>query len=248
MYHDKKVAAILPAAGSGKRMKAAVNKIWMELNGEIILARTLRVLQASNYIDLVIMVSSDIELAKCQDYLKKQHSNFRIPVYVTTGGEERQDSVANGLRFLENCPEWPGDNAGLVVIHDGARALLTVELLDEAIAAAWKYGAVGLGTPVKDTIKQADSDGYVVQTPERSTLWAIQTPQVFEMKILSECYRRISGLERNFTDDCSVVEYCGYQVKLIMGSYENIKITTQEDLIIAEGILRGRTNANRSGV
>jgi 2-C-methyl-D-erythritol 4-phosphate cytidylyltransferase len=111
-----------------------------------------------------------------------------------------------------------------------------------------EYRAVGIGVPVKDTIKISNTKGFIISTPVRSTLWAIQTPQVFDFDLLVSCYEKVSGLDLDFSDDCGVVEYCGLPVKLVPGSYENIKITTPEDLIFSEAILRRRTDANRAGI
>jgi 2-C-methyl-D-erythritol 4-phosphate cytidylyltransferase len=243
-----KVAAIIPAAGSGKRMGSAQNKIWLQINGSSILEYTLKAFQTTSLIDRIVLVINGAELKEFETFLAQRSTTFAHPVDLAIGGAERQDSVANGLNFLMKQPGW-GDKRDLVVIHDGARALVNETILTSAIEMAQKFRAVGVGVPVKDTIKQIDREGLVINTPERTSLWAMQTPQVFELNLLLECYQRVAAFHLKCTDDCSVVEACGYPVKLLMGSYENLKITTPEDLILAETILRRRADdPNRSGL
>ncbi|HYH03580.1 MAG TPA: 2-C-methyl-D-erythritol 4-phosphate cytidylyltransferase [Bacillota bacterium] len=243
----EKIAAIIPAAGTGKRMAAGVNKIWLLLDGAPVLSHTLNVFQSSPLIDRIVLVVNQTELSEFKWFLAARQEQDRIPVDLVVGGVERQDSVAQGLHFLNDY--LTDNNAyGLVVVHDAARALLTPELLAEVVEAGLEYRAVALGVPVKDTIKYVEPDGFVLETPERSRLWAVQTPQVFDFELLASAYQAAAGRRLRFTDDCSVVEYFEHPVKLIMGSYENIKITTPEDLVMAEAILGRRKNADRTGV
>jgi len=146
---------------------------------------------------------------------------------VCPGGRRRQDSVAAGLKLIKNC-EW-------VVIHDGARPLVTLDLIERGLAAARETGAAVAAIPVTDTIKVAGEDRIVRETPPRQNLWAIQTPQVFRVDIIIEAYQRANG---DVTDDASLVEQSGYKVKLYMGSYDNIKVTTPDDLTLAEVLWR----------
>jgi len=244
MTTDRKIAAIIPAAGVGRRMAAPGNKIWLTLNGRSILEQTCHTLLESGLFKVMVIVANPNELEMFADWPR----NFgRTSIYVTAGGRERRDSVARGLQFLEGLAEWRG-GARLVAIHDAVRALVTPELLEQAVAAGWRYRAAAVGVPVKDTIKRVDEAGFVMETPERSTLWAVQTPQVFEYDLIKECYQKIAETDPAFSDDCGVAEFNGISVKLIMGSHENIKITTPEDLIFAEAILRRRTNAGRAGI
>lgn len=242
-----RVAAIIPAAGSGKRMMSAKNKLWLPINGESILAHTLKIFQASVWIDRIVLVINQTEVAQFETFLRQWQATFPCRVDLVIGGAERQDSVANGLKFLKRQAGW-GENRDLVVIHDAARALVTEAILVLAIEMAIQYRAIGVGVPAKDTIKQIDREGFVVNTPERAFLWTVQTPQVFELEMLYECYQKAVALNINCTDDCGVVESCGYPVKMVMGSYENFKITTPEDLILAETVLRRRNDANRPRV
>lgn len=257
MNHLNETVAVIPAAGSGRRMNANVNKIWLPLCGQSVFAHTLNTFLSSALIGHIILVVNPLEIEDFEKFLAGKLSNqtkevskavsaeLDSKISLVAGGECRQQSVANALQFLRCWSGWPDDNRRLVVIHDAARALLTPTLLEKAIRSGFEWGAVGIGVPVKDTIKQVDSDGLVVSTPDRSRLWAIQTPQVFDFDLITACYEQVTDLLPNFSDDCGIVEYCGHSVKLIEGSYENFKITTPEDLIFAEAILRSRTLINR---
>lgn len=247
MYDHKKIAAILLAAGMGKRMQAGINKVWLKLGDQSVLARSLQVFQDTPEIDLVVMAAPADEFPRFASFLDERKDTFRVPVYLTAGGKERQDSVANGLEYLKGCREFDPDQ-GLVLIHDAARALVTRDLISRSVVAADQFKAAGVGVRVKDTIKVVNPDGLIIDTPDRSTLWAIQTPQAFEYRLLSECYQVVAGSGKLFSDDCGVVEQCGYPVRMIEGSYDNIKITTPEDMEIAASILRRQTNADRSGI
>lgn len=246
--NNYQTVAIIPAAGSARRMNAGINKIWLPLVGKSILEHVLRAFQDCQAIAHTVLAVNFSEKQKITDFI---HQSKEIDVdkfSIITGGDERQDSVACGLDFLINWAGWHAERK-IVLIHDAARALITAELINIAIEQCLTYNAVGVAVPVKDTIKQIDGAGFVRLTPDRSTLWAVQTPQVFDFELLSGCYRQVTALNRKFTDDCSVVEYCGHRVKLVEGSYENIKITTPEDLVLAEAIIRRKTiGANRAGV
>lgn len=244
MKNPFEVGAIIPAAGSGKRMNASINKIRLPLLGRTVLERTLETILASEFIAIVVLVVKAEEKALLQSQTSQLASQFNKELVLVAGGEERQESVANGLNYLKQWPGWK-ERKRLVAIHDAARPLLTPELLKQSLLAGLEYGAVGIGVPLKDTIKQVTADGMVIGTPDRAGLWAIQTPQVFDLDLLLECYQKASASGKIFTDDCGVVEYCGQPVKLIPGSYENLKITTPEDLIMAEAILRRREDADR---
>lgn len=239
MLHSVRVVAVIPAAGSGRRMNTNTNKIWLPIDGQSVVSHTLKIFLTSGLVDHVVLIINPAEMRIFQKFV----AEFTITstgISLVAGGEERQDSVANALHFLKNWPGWTANEPRLVAIHDAARALLTFKLLTKAIQAGWQYGAVGIGVPMKDTIKQVNSEGFISATLDRLTLWAIQTPQVFDFDLIWSCYQQVSVLPRKFSDDCSIAEYCGYRVKLIEGSYENLKITTPEDLVIAETILRSR--------
>lgn len=247
MKEPFEVGAIIPAAGSGRRMNASVNKIMLPLLGYSVLERTLETFLASKLITILVLVVNPIERKALQSQIAQITAKFGKEVALVVGGEERQQSVANGLEYLRQWAGWRSRKR-LVAIHDAARPLLTPELLHQSIIAGFEYGAVGIGVPLKDTIKQVDSNGMVIATPDRSSFWGIQTPQVFDLNLLLDCYQKVKASGVLFTDDCGVVEYCGQSVKLIPGSYENLKITTPEDLILAEAILRRKEHADRSGL
>jgi len=215
-----KAGAIIAAAGRGERM-GGVEKLFALLGGEPLLARATGVFQKCPLIDqIVVVVSGEKELLCRQLLTGEEWSKVRA---ICLGGRRRQDSVAAGLTQLNQC-DW-------VVIHDGARPLVTMDLIERGLEAAQETGAAAAAVPVKDTIKLAGDDRIVRQTPPRQNLWAVQTPQVFRTGIINEAYSRASG---DVTDDASLVEKSGYQVKLYMGSYDNIKITTPDDLALAE--------------
>lgn len=230
--------AIIPAAGSGRRMGAAVNKIWLPLAGQSIISRTLRVFEAAAAVDLIVLAVNPSELPEFERYLA-DHS-FGCTIQLVEGGTTRQRSVFNALEEVAAWPGWLPGLRRLAVIHDAARALITPDLLNQSVKAGLEFQAAAVAVPVKDTIKQVDESGFVIATLERSSLWAVQTPQVFDFDLIRSCHERLAETEREFSDDCGLVEYCGYRVKLIPGSYENLKLTTPEDLPLAETILRRR--------
>lgn len=248
-----RIVAVIPAAGNGRRMNANVNKIWLPLCGQSVFVHTLNIFLSSALIDHIVLVVNPLEMEDFQEFIDANFSNRRAEAAPKTlpadnatkislvgGGAYRQQSVANALQFLRSWPGWLAAGRRLVVIHDAARALLTLELLEKAIRAGLEWDAVGLGVPVKDTIKQVDKEGLVISTPERSQLWAIQTPQIFDFDLITACYERVAAILPKFSDDCGIVEHCGHPVKLVEGTYENLKITTPEDLLFAEAILRTR--------
>ena len=222
--NQQKVGVIIVAAGSSRRMDGT-DKVLALLGGESILVRVVDVFQRCTPIDQIVVVLSEQNLERGKQLVIEQGWSKVIDVCV--GGRRRQDSVAAGLRRLSSC-NW-------VVIHDGARPLVTVDLIDRGLEAAKETGAAVAAVPVTDTIKTAGDNKIVRQTPPRQNLWAVQTPQIFGIKIITESYSRVSG---NVTDDASLVEQLGYRVKIYMGSYDNIKITTPDDLALAEVLWR----------
>ncbi len=198
-----------------------VDKVLALLGGKPILARVIDVFQGCNLIDQIVVVLSKQNLERGQQLVAER--GWSKVTDVCPGGQRRQDSVVAGLSRLNHC-HW-------VVIHDGARPLVTADLIERGLEAAQETGAAVAAIPVTDTIKAAGSDRIVHQTPPRQNLWAVQTPQVFRFGIIAEAYKRAKG---EVTDDASLVEQLGYKVKLYMGAYDNIKITTPDDLLIAE--------------
>ena len=220
MNDRQKVGAVIVAAGSSQRMDGA-DKVFALLGGKPILARVVDTFQRCNPIDQIVIVLSEQNLERGQQLVAEQ--GWSKVSDVCAGGRRRQDSVAAGLKRLSNC-DW-------VIIHDGVRPLVTVDLINRGLEAAKETGAAVAAVPVTDTIKLAGDDRIVHQTPPRQNLWAVQTPQVFGIKIITEAYSRANG---DVTDDASLVEQLGYRVKIYMGSYDNIKITTPDDLALAE--------------
>lgn len=224
---QKKCTAIVLAAGQGKRMGTKVQKQYLEINGKPVLYYSLHAFEQSPIIDEIILVVGEGQREYCQtEIIEKYH--FQKISKIVQGGAERYHSVWNGLK--ETSDE------GYVFIHDGARPFITDEILERAYKDVKKCKACVVGMPVKDTIKLADTDGFVKETPERKLVWMIQTPQVFDAGIVKEAYRLLMEQEnRSVTDDAMVVEQMlGRKVKLTMGSYENMKITTPEDMDIAQ--------------
>ena len=222
MNKNQKVSAIIVAAGESRRM-GGIDKVLAALGGEPLLVRATRPFQECPFVHQIVVVASGEKRAKCQHLMGG--GEWSKVSDVCLGGKRRQDSVAAGLKRIQNC-DW-------VIIHDGARPLVTVDLIERGLKAARETGAAIAAVPVTDTIKLAGDDKIVQGTPPRQNLWSVQTPQVFRFDIISEAYRKAKG---DVTDDASLVEQMGYKVKLYMGSYDNIKISTPDDLAIA-GVL-----------
>lgn len=214
------VGAVIVAAGFSQRMGER-DKMFALLGGKPVLVRVVDVFQSCDLIDRIVVVVNKQSLEKCRQLVAEQA--WSKVADVCPGSERRQDSVAAGLSRLRDC-HW-------VVIHDGARPLVTEDLIRRGLAEAEETGAAVAAVPVTDTIKVAGDDRIVHQTPPRQNLWAVQTPQVFRFDIITEAYRRVKA---EVTDDASLVEQAGYKVKLYMGSYDNIKVTTPADLALAE--------------
>ncbi|MDD5338070.1 MAG: 2-C-methyl-D-erythritol 4-phosphate cytidylyltransferase [Dehalococcoidales bacterium] len=221
---NTKVTAIIVAAGEGQRM-GGVDKIFAPINGRAALARVLDVFNGCKQIDEIVVVMAPANIEACRKLVEAE--GWSKVKDVVGGGKRRQDSVAAGLKRIKDA-DW-------VVIHDGARPLVTVDLIERGLEAAKATGAAAAAIPVTDTIKEVHSGEIVVNTPSRQNLRAIQTPQVFRRDIIEKAYQNAAG---DVTDDAALVENAGYQVKLYMGSYANIKITTPDDLKIAEGLMK----------
>ena len=223
----KKCTAIVLAAGKGKRMGTKVQKQYLEISGKPILYYSLFAFEQSTVIDDIILVVGQNDVEYCQNEIVMKYGLTKVKKIVQ-GGAERHYSVWNGLQEL--------DGEGYVFIHDGARPFINEEILNRVYNDVIKCKACVVGMPVKDTIKIADYQGYVSETPDRKLVWMIQTPQVFDSNLVKEAYSMLMNQNHiQVTDDAMVVEQMlGYKVKLTMGSYKNIKITTPEDLDIAE--------------
>jgi len=221
---SSKICAIVVAAGQSRRMNG-VDKVLALLGDKPVLAWSIEALQRCDKVDRIVLVNSQSnkEPVECLVMDRK----WTKVADVCTGGRRRQDSVAAGLKLLGKC--------GWVIIHDGARPMLTQDLIERGLKAAEETGAAAAAVPVTDTIKLVGDDQIVIGTPPRSNLWAVQTPQVFRSAIIKKAYQQA---QEDVTDDATLVEQTGGKVKLYMGSYENLKITTPRDLALAELLLK----------
>lgn len=223
-----KVCAVIVAAGKGKRMGAKVNKQFLLLDGKPVLYYTLKAFQCNNLVDEIILACSASEMEFVQENIIDKYEFSKVKKIVS-GGLERQESVLRGLRAIEKCD--------VVLIHDGARPFVSEAMIRKGISFARTYGACACGVKPKDTIKVCDSNGFSVNTPDRNTLFCVQTPQIFKYDLIVDCHERAAREGRLVTDDTMVAEMYGNKVYLYEGSYENIKITTPEDMLLAERIL-----------
>lgn len=231
-YNDKFVSVVVAAAGLGKRMKANINKQFLLLDGKPIVAHTIAQFEQNEMVDEIIVVAKEEELEYCTHEVVEKYG-FKKVKSVTEGGNERQESVYNGLKQCNSKTK-------IVLIHDGVRPFITMREIDHIIEQTSTYGACVTGVRVKDTIKVVDSNGIITETPDRATLWAVHTPQSFSYSLILDAHEHAVREGFQGTDDSSLVENLGRQVKMIEGSYDNIKITTPEDLFVAESILNRR--------
>lgn len=225
-----KIEAIVPAAGSGTRMGSKTKKQYLALDGIPLVGYALKTMEASPIVQNIVVVVSPGEEEYCRSAVVDKLGLNKVAAIVP-GGKERQDSVYNGLLALS--PE-----IDIVVIHDGARPLFSLDILESVIAAAQTHGAATCAVPAKDTIKMADEGNFVTGTLPRDRTWLVQTPQAFRYELIIKAHRsaRAGGLLA--TDDTALVESLGGKVKVVMGSYGNIKITTPEDLDVAMAIIK----------
>ena len=223
------VTAIFPAAGQSRRMKSGTNKNFLELEGMPILIHTLLKFSKSDKIDNLIIAAASDEVVIIEEML----TNYKDlkPFQVVVGGSERQYSIANALKVVS-------DDCDVVLVHDAARPLVSVDTIDSVVEAAKIYGGAIAAMPEKNTIKIIDGNDFVVDTPPRSKLVSVQTPQGFKREIIMQAYEQAERDNFLGTDDASLVERLGYKVKIIKSDYKNIKITTPEDILIAEAFLR----------
>lgn len=230
-----KFAAIVLSAGCGKRMKSEVPKQYLMLKDKPVIYYSLKAFEESSVSDIVLVVGgNDAEYCRREIIDKYQIKKVKA---IVPGGKERYDSVFEGLKAI--------GEADYVLIHDGARPMLTQDIIARSMETVITEQACVVGMPVKDTVKIADGNRYAVHTPDRTALWMVQTPQTFSYPLIKEAYERLFALQQMgeslpaITDDAMVVEYIMKRnVKLVEGSYENLKITTPEDLLIAELFLK----------
>ncbi|KUG21850.1 2-c-methyl-d-erythritol 2,4-cyclodiphosphate synthase [hydrocarbon metagenome] len=228
-----KTIAIIPAGGMGKRLKANMAKQYLKLNQKPILVNTLQVFQESQIIDEIILVLPKADLISAGQELRNKYGLNKV-TKIVAGGNERQDSVRNGLAAIDN-------KCDLVLVHDAVRPFITERMIREVIAAAKVTGAASVGVKAKETIKEAGKDNVVAITIPRNNIWLTQTPQAFKLEILKKAYKKACDEKFYGTDDASLVERMGIKVKMVAGSYDNIKITTPEDLEMARALIRNKS-------
>ena len=225
-----KTVAIIPAGGLGRRMGHDLSKQYLVLDDVPVLVHTLRKFEEASIVNDVILVVPEDYMEYSRRAIVEEYHLSKVG-HVLAGGKERQDSVKRGLDIVD-------DNTDIVVIHDGVRPLISEDLINVSVITALEDSAVALGVPVKDTLKSVGSDGLIERTIDRECLWLAQTPQTFRREVIKMAYQK--AYEDNFygTDDASLVERIGINVRMIMGSYDNIKITTPEDLVVGEEIIK----------
>ena len=223
------ISAIILAGGKGKRMGAPVSKQFIEIKGKPIIYYTIKKFSENKKIDNIVVVLSKDEVGYFKENILEKY-NLKVD-NIVIGGTERQDSVYNGLKSLEDT------NTDIVLIHDGARPFISDRIIDDGIKFAQVYGACAPGVMPKDTIKIKNESNFSVSTPERGSLVAIQTPQVFKFNEILECHEKIKINNIVVTDDTMVAEKFGYSVYLYDGEYTNIKVTTPEDLTLGEKLI-----------
>ena len=227
------VTAIFPAAGASRRMKINTNKNFLEIDGEKFLTMTLKTFSKVERVKDLIVVVAENEIEQVENFLNAE-KNLK-PYKIVVGGSERQYSIANALKFISEDTE-------IILVHDAARPLISQSVIENVIDAAEKFGGAIAAVPAKNTMKFIDAENFVKSTPPRNELVEVQTPQGFKKNILLRAYKKAE--EENFlgTDDASLVERLGEKIKIVSGDYKNIKITTQEDLKIAESFLTAEKN------
>lgn len=223
--------AVIVAAGNSERMALGFSKQFIPINGVPAIARTLSAFDAADVIQGVVVVCREEDFAELRNCIEK--FQLKKIIAIVCGGTTRQESVAAGIAA---APE----NTAYFAIHDGARALITPAEIDSVVEDGFECGASALAVPIKDTIKIIGKNNYVVSTPERSSLWAVQTPQVFERELYQAAMQQAQKDGTDYTDDCQLVEHLGVRVHLCKGAYTNIKLTTKEDICFAEAIVKGR--------
>lgn len=218
--------AVILGAGSGTRMKSEKSKLLLDISGETVIERTVKAFLSVDEIDEVIVVCRESDLEAFENVLKSYNVTYCF------GGKTRQESVSNAVETIDDC--------NLIIIHDGARPLITKKEIIDTLKTAEKYDAAAVGVAVKDTVKVVDSNLKIIDTPDRSTLISIRTPQIFNFELYKQALELANKNGLDFTDDCKLVENYGRPVYVVLGEYDNIKITTPEDIPIAESILKMR--------
>ena len=229
-----KVVAVVPAGGTGKRMGAGTPKQFLMLDGVPMMLHALRALERAPSVTEVVLVVPKEERERALNEVVERYGLKKV-LKVVPGGATRQESVQHGLNEVDEDVE-------IVVVHDAVRPFVTEDLIEQSIEAARKQGGAIVAVPMKDTPKQAGPDRLIQRTLDRTDLWLAQTPQTFRRALVAEAYRTAAIAHVHATDDAALVERLGHKVAIVEGSWENIKITAPEDMILAEAILASRRN------
>jgi len=225
-----KIVALIPCAGQGKRLGAGVSKPYLEVNGRPLLAFTLAAFQKHPLVDALVLVAEAEAIEQCWLEVVKKYDFTKVSAIVA-GGRERQESVLNGLRSLSKDTKW-------VIVHDGARPLISEQMITNSLETAKAKGSAVVAVRAKDTIKEVSEDLIVAHTLPRRSLWQAQTPQIFEYSHLLKAYEMAEEKQWVATDDASLIEKLGEKVYIVEGDYSNIKITTPEDLIYFKAMIK----------
>jgi 2-C-methyl-D-erythritol 4-phosphate cytidylyltransferase len=226
---NSKISVLIPAAGQGKRMGSSVKKPYLMLADKPILSHTIDRFEQNSVIDEILVIVDESDFAACRENVLAPF-RYRKVRELVAGGETRQVSVFNGLCTLS-------EDVDFVIVHDGVRPFINDDIVFQCLEVAAECGAAVSAVPVKETIKVANQELFIVDTPERDRLWQVQTPQVFRKSLLVEAHKKAIQDGIDAPDDAALVENLGSPVRLIMGSYKNVKLTTPEDLRIAETLL-----------
>ena len=227
-----KVNAIIVAAGKGERMQRELPKPFLSVAGKPILVHTLRRIERVAAISRIVVVVAPEREALCRELLRS-HGSFRRPIVVVHGGAERQDSVRNGLAGLET-------DCDIVVIHDAARPFIAVRTIEQSITAAAESSGAIVAIPARDTIKRVSAQHFICETVPRHDLWLAQTPQTFRVAAIREAHEWAQQQGIPATDDAALVEQMGQRVRIVLGEASNFKITTPDDLVVAEALLQSK--------
>lgn len=250
IMEKKRCTAVILAAGNGSRMGSGTAKQFMLLGGTPLLCHALQAVEESDVIDDCILVTGAEDIRWVSEEIVLRYHFHKVDT-VIAGGSERYASVASAMRLIASEDMRVPNRDGYVFVHDGARPFLTEKILRDTYEAVCRYGACVSAVHSKDTVKIADEEGIVKETPDRNLVWNMHTPQVFEVGLITEAYaaleRNLERLKRDgihITDDAMVVEYfTNHRIKLVEGSYENIKLTTPEDLAVAQQIIKRKEGA-----
>lgn len=228
---NSKIAVLIPAAGQGKRMQSSVKKPYLKLDDKPVLSHTIDRFEYNSVVDDIFVIVDDSDFKTCKTNVIDPYRYKKVRELIS-GGETRQKSVFNGLCAL-------ADDVDYVIVHDGVRPFINDEIISKCLELAAEWGAAVSAVPVKETIKVANENLFIAHTPDRQLLWRVQTPQVFRTSLIVAAHKKAIKDGSDATDDATLVERLGSPVKLVMGSYQNVKLTTPEDMLTAETIISG---------